>query len=384
VEPERPAARFEGLDHWASVVDASLASVVALLVCVAVPPVFRWPVVGLGLLAVGLALGARYRVEIGPAGVHLVTLKAWLIPVRTQRWLLDVKLDVYQSFEADAPEGLCFTPVRFDEGEAESDCFGPQAEARIAALKLVLGQALDKERRATAQRASPLRCTQLAVEPQLAHPEWDARQRLRHARLAAPARVGQLELPAGTALDFNVEPWLDPRRGDRLSSATLGTPLTLPGGLRVPEGTRLSFDVKGRVVAVRGALGPVELEGFWVDGALPLGFDEAGLKGFTLARPASLGGVTVPAGSSFNRWAILSSRKPAWHVRLADTVVLPEFQARAGDTLVFRCDTRALTHASLQQEASLGAERLGPGLVWLDPTGRVQRRPARRAGVLRR
>jgi hypothetical protein len=108
---------------------------------------FLWPICGIGIvsgpmvlhdlrtLPLALALtfvaaGSWYWLTIDDTGIRVVFFVAWIVPIRFHRFGLDARVNLYEAFDANQPEGLCIDPRSGGEG---TDCFGPHfGQARIA------------------------------------------------------------------------------------------------------------------------------------------------------------------------------------------------------------------------------------------------------------
>lgn len=122
----------------------------------------------------------------------LTGLRLWVLPARRQRYALDVELDLYQSFEADEPEGLRLRPPLWS-GIAESECFGPhRSQARLAGLHGRGSAAIAAFRATAPARPQALR---IRHHPELdevcAVLERDPRGVARRARLREEGRWGR-------------------------------------------------------------------------------------------------------------------------------------------------------------------------------------------------
>jgi len=107
--PGTGAHVWRGLDDLAAVSDAALVAFM-LVVLALLPPVSAWVrawpglwcAAPLGLLA---ALGDRCEVRVDGARLCLTLYRAWL-PVKHRRYGLGVEIALYQSWNAERPEGL--------------------------------------------------------------------------------------------------------------------------------------------------------------------------------------------------------------------------------------------------------------------------------------
>ena len=162
-----------------------------------------FPLAG-GLVAALIAAGCFCRVTLAAEGFELVLLRGWIFPVRRRRWLLDARLDTYESWGATEPEGLCIEPAPWSPEEA-SGCFGPSAPPVIQARRAATTEVLARLR-AEAPRGSPsLRHETLA--PQSAGLALDAatrngQGRIREVTARAPVHVGALAIPRDSRLRF--------------------------------------------------------------------------------------------------------------------------------------------------------------------------------------
>jgi len=284
------------------------------------------PVVALLLL---LAPGHRYRLVVGASGIHLTHYVAWLVPTTRLRFPLDARIELYQSWEADDPEGLCIEPRRAGRS---SDCFGPHfGQARIAAVAERARGALARARlQATAP--GPIRLNLGGAGADALLPEscttWPS-GRLRTATLARPLCVAGLVLPSGTRLDLNDDGYLDPNEPDDVTLATLSGPTALPCPELPPAraGARLWFDGDGRPCSVHGAAeGAIRIGRFEADGSAPIAWDEAGrVTRLTLAQPLVLGDRALPPGTSLSSWL-----GGGWYASLVAPLSLPELEIPAG------------------------------------------------------
>jgi hypothetical protein len=89
-------------------------------------------VAALAAIAIAIAFGARYRLTISTAGIELVLVRAWVVPMSRARWPLSAQVSLYDSWDDDEPQGLCVTPR--GSGPPESDCFGPRRSAEMRAV----------------------------------------------------------------------------------------------------------------------------------------------------------------------------------------------------------------------------------------------------------
>jgi hypothetical protein len=341
---------WRGLDDLAAVSDAALA-VFMLGVLALLPPVWglvrAWPwlwcAAPLGLLA---ALGDRCALRVDGAGVYLTLYRAWL-PVKHRRYGLDAELELYQSWDAERPEGLVLTPAPFVRDEAASDCFGPHySEARLRRVHDELARAIHAQRAATPARALPLRHPwlqeHLAVL-ELGAAERNGQGRLRRISVRAPLSTIDVTIPAGSACLLNAgDRFRATQRDDVLEHIELGADAALFDGLVARAGAQLSFDDAGRLsVALDAFASRVQLpDGPCVRGERVV-FRARRPVGYTLAEPFRVGSVMLPAETAvvhFER-RLVDTVAPI-SCRLGAPLVMPGYTLETGDSLYFDHDGR--------------------------------------------
>ncbi len=339
-----------------------------------------WPV--FALLAVvtvlaGFVFGTWLRVEVGAPGVEMTWRTCWLVPFKRAHWWLDVRVEDYWSFDADAAEGLLLSPP-WGWGEEESACFGPAKDEPRLALITEMRSALVRARAALPQGPRALHFAQLEPSLEVTGREFSSSGRLLQGRLAAELVIAGLTLPVGTALTFNSEGWLDPRRPDLLRTAVLSSPLAV-AGVEAAAGARLHFNHRLLLTSVDHiADGPVTVQGRFIDGSHGFSVDErVMLSGFKAAQALVISGVTLPAGTHFHRWAVGDAGE--WYANPPAPLQLPEFAAE--NVLVSRDFTRITSGFSKGFTASDGT-RFHHGALPLLPSLSIDRRRAKRRGQL--
>jgi hypothetical protein len=385
---------FSGADHYPATSDAACVGVVGLIGI----PLMRMLDASIPLLLVAtvlvaaVAAGARYRLTVSADGIELVSLRAWIWPVRRRRWLLDARIDLYESLDADAPQGLC-VETKHGGAAGASDCFGPAREGRVRALHAAASAALERHRAAAPPCPPELRHARLAPQSALLDLPGAARHpsgRLREVRSLGPVVLGALEIPPGSLFRFNVEPiadprFIDPRRDDVLVEVQVAEPVVLYGR-RTNPGAVLRFLGEDRPLLTEGAFEPdVEIDGRRVRGDAVLGFRADGrLHSFTLARELRVGDLALPAGSKFYSWEggrLLPARWSCW---LGAALALPETTLSEGDGCELSVDLTRLTAISPRRDIVLSRGRVRGGVmpIPVTPDGRVDVAGCRKLSLL--
>jgi hypothetical protein len=390
-----PRAVFSGLDEVPAAIDPLASSpVLGALLYLGWARFGPLPCLALAALSLGLLVGRRFRLAISLEGIEVVELAAWIIPFRTTRYPLDAKVDLYQSFEADEPEGLCIEP-RVGWGQSASDCFGPHfSQARLVSLHRAATEALARCRAASPAATHRLRFDlQPGLEARfetLGRRYWDS-GRLREVRLSQPTTLSGISLPAGTTLEMNADGYLDPRSPDRLTAAVLSAPAALPLQEQPVAlgGCRVCFDSRGRAWSADAPFaGPTEVQGLCVDGGASLGWNERGvLDRFTLARSLAVGRLELPAGSRFSPWISLSKRTaPAWYVHPGAPVTLPQLIVNPSQTLLISADRTRVLGAMVDHDLTVEGVLLSGGRLHLplDASLRIDLRACRKMGLVQR
>jgi len=369
--PRGALLTFRGIDYQSALINAFGCALVAAFLLYVGAPDWRPYVVWLAAAAIAVFAGQRYRLRVTDSGVEWVEFAAWIVPVKRLRYLLDAKIDFYETLEASEPQGLYVSTVRFADGEVDSPCFGPWRQAAMASLRERIDAAIRHARESVPPPAEGLRCRLLAQHLDsldLAGATRDAQGRVRTLTASDRVQVGAIEIPPGSILELNGEEYLDPRREDRLLAATVSDRVRLPSGLEVGPGTRIGIAPSGRLAYVRGALGPLELDGFPVDGNAPIVFDEAGhAQVFTLGRDMSFGGWNIAAGAHVSSWL-----DGGWYCRLSRPLRLAEVELAPGDAVTFD-KTRRLEWIHPSAPVELGGRKL-VGSLRVRRDGRIDRR----------
>jgi len=393
--PSDERAVFTGRDVTSTVVSVATTLILAAVVIPAArlgPFRVPWPWL---LAAAALALtvaatGHRYRLVLSPDGIELAVLWAWVVPASRQRWLLDADIDLYESLEATSPEGICVESRRGPNPDASS-CFGPGREPAIRAFHAAARAALERLRAAAPPCPRELRHPVLGPQAAALDVAGASRYpggRLREIASVGPVTLDALVVPAGSRFRFNGEHFLDPRRDDRLVDIELGAPILLHGRETIPGAViHLEGDGAGPVVAARGAFPrEVEIHGRPVRGDETVGFTRAGaLDAFTLAREATFGGFTLPAGSKLFHWGGAGKwLPPSWECTLGGPLPLPETTLVAGESCKLSTDLTRLIAISPRQDLVLPAGRVRAGVMSIPvhADGRVDVRACRKIGLL--
>lgn len=364
---------------------ALLGGLLGVPAALALAPRLGAPVAALGWLALaGLALGARVRLTVSADGYRLETLQAWIVPTRRRRYLLDWSAEPYQSFEADAPEGLCLTPPR-GFGEAETDAFGPTGPE----LTRLLAQLQAEVSRLRAELPNTPRPVELPLHPELPdalevtgrtfHP---GSTRLASAKLSREASVHGARIPPGSTLHLNAEGFLDPRRPDLLAQITVAAPTVVPAPvpLEVPEGATLGIDPCTGRISHCSAAGAFDALGVRARG--PARWNAQGQwLALELAEPITRGAFTLPPGTRLHRLVV---------TRLFDSFTAhlpaPQPHPELGALRVLQLDARLtqVTGASIDADVQLDGHVLRGGVmpVPLDERGRVDADACRKRELL--
>lgn len=137
---------------------------------------------------------------------------------------------------------------------------------------------------------------------------------------------------------------------------------------------------------MRGALGPIDVDGFPIDGNAAIAFDAHGrLASFTLGAEMTMGGWPLAAGTTFSTWAAFLDQGPMWYCTLGGPLRLPELQLGSLDSVMFDKASKKLVRISPHREQQIDGWRLlARGPIGVDSEGRIDRRRAQKDGVLRR
>jgi len=339
-----------------------------------------------------LSVGCRYTVHVSPSGIRLRIYRGWFFPIYRREYLLDCDIDLYQSFSADAPEGICIREPYPDVGlETESECFACLLHTkRIEALQEDLAIALERCRDAVRSAKTNHALRHRWLGPQIAALDLDRAKRDENGRIRAVISkahltLGGIKIPRGSTFLFNEARFLDPRRDDRLWKVILGDNTQI-AGLEARRGGSLIFDPSARLSSVRGAFSEeIEVEGNLVDGRDIIAFDENGkLQSFTLARRGYAGGYPIPQGSRLTRWRkdkILPERWTCW---LGGPLELPEVNLAAGESIELSSDGKQITGFSPRKDIKIGALTLKSGImsIPLKNDGRVDLAKCRKMGLV--
>jgi hypothetical protein len=342
-------------------------------------------------VALLLAVGARWRVVVDGDGLVFSRLSAWVVPVRREKHLLDVTIDLYEAWEDAEPSGIC---VRRRPGERGSEeCFGPARDVAMGVLRARIYRAIHAARAIAPPLPKVLRVPWLqgaALDPLLVR--GASSSRITQARTTRAVKAARATLPAGTVLALNTyeaKEYVDPRRQDVIDHATVPAFVFLPEvGLTAWPGAELHFDALGRVRATKRAFdGVVQLGGFPLDGKAWIAWDEATgeLRTATLGEAAKVGGFTLPMGTTLTRWP-LAGRGGRWDLAfsLAGEVTLPELTLRPGEHMHFS-RSGALVEIRIDRDVPLGEGKMLRSHrlpVSVHPDGRIDRKTCRRAGML--
>ena len=378
---------FSGIDHLSATANAAMCAIIAFGAYFVVPTAIGAYVIAVAVVAVPLAVATRYRLRISIDGIEWALLLAWVFPTGRQRYLLDANIEFYESLEATKPEGVYIHPLRVGGDEKESPCFGPSfSQTAMTALRDRSTQAIRHARDLLPPTPPDLRCPPLAKDiAQLdvhgAKRNWQNRRR--EVRTLGHVAVGGTSLPPGTLLELNHDDYIDPRRPDLLVAAVVNTPLRLPIGVDVPAGTRLALRPSGELWVLCGALGLIELDGFSIDGNECVGIDADGHVGsFTLGSETRLNGWLLAPGTTFSSWPKMSHRPAAWHCTLSAVLQLPELDLRPGDSVDFDKASKTLVAIYPRSELTIDGVRLLHAAIPVFPDGRIDKKRARKLGVL--
>jgi hypothetical protein len=346
--------------------------------------------IGLALLG-ALAAGRRYRLTISTDGIELVTLRLYVVPIKRDRWLLDARIDLYESLEADGPEGLCVEErANIGDPSHHSDCFGPMRKERIRALWRAATAALEDFRAAAPPCSSTLRhpqlgpqSAQLGVAEASRHPGG----RIETIVSVGPIQLGGLELPAGSRFHFNGQDFVDPRRDDRLVSVRVAAPVVVFGRTTHAQALLWFHGHEHPVLTSEAFDAEMEFEGKPVAGQAMIGFSPDGrMTSFTLARETLLGGFRIPAGSKLHYWERLSRLLPArWTCFLGAPLALPEITLVEGEHCNLSRDFSRLITISPHHDVALPDGYVLGGRMPLPvtPQGHLDRKACRRLGLFR-
>lgn len=377
-----------GLDVRGSLVSGVSTLAIGIL-SISSLPVSR-PIAGVVLvLLTAVFSGHRWSIEISAEGIRLTLYRVWFVPAYRRRYLLDADIELYQSFEAEEPEGLCVRePFPDASREVESECFGPHDQAELDALCRSLCAALDALRARSGVAPRELRHPLLGPfvdKLEIDQAKRDARGRLREVISKKAFDFCGISIPRGSKFVLNDDRFLDPRRDDWLAEVVLGAPTTIVD-LTARTGAGLIFDPEGRLRSLRRAFDPdVEIDGNWVDGRDIISFGKDGrLSGFTISRSGRAAGRALPKGSRFSRVPgdpVLPARWICW---LGGPFALPEITLEAGDRLNLTDDGRHITGFSPRSDVTIGGVIVKAGIVPIPLTrdGHVDMTKCRKIGLV--
>ena len=400
-----PAAQptaFSGPDvypAWANAITLLVVGGLLTLVAwrLAVRAVLPLVVATLGSAGVG-AWGTRFRLIIASNGIELTTLVAWWIPTRRRRWYLDARIDLYESWEADRPEGLCVQPPIASDEDA-SPCFGPTREDRLRDLQRLATEAVLRARSLAPACPPQLRHARLGGESSRFDFEDVVRfpnGRIRELRSRDVIRwPGLDDIPPGSRFRFNGAPslnvednadaFIDPRREDVLYEIEVSAPVRIFSHV-TNSGAKLRFSSNRFVGTLMAFPSEAVFEGRIVRGDQWLGFQPDGtLSAFTLARGTTLAGFEFGADSRFDFWRGSGRLLPArWTCRLGAALVLPAFTLQAGDACELSVDLARLTGIAPRADLILPEGRLRGGVMSarVSPDGRIDLAWCRKAGLI--
>jgi hypothetical protein len=337
------------------------------------------------------AIGERYKLTISTGGIDVTLYSLGLVPRKRHHFPLDAEVDLYWPLGSASPEGLC-VHAPWGWGERETDCFGPSfRQARIVRVREIANEAIGHMRSAMWHEPHELRVDRIpeladALDP-AGQERWPVTGRLKSARLSREFATGGVTLPAGTTVELNEDSWLDPRRPDRLRGAIVSAPTTIPlvGGHRVEAGARLWFGENGQCSSVSNAFSkPTRMGRFVVHPTKGLRWNTAGeLLGFALGADVEVGGVTIPTGSRFSNWDLVSLRE--WYVNPAGAVSLPQLTVGALDTLRVSRDLTRVVAVGTRRDVVVDGVTLKGDIVQfpLDDELRIDVAWCQRAGLVR-
>jgi hypothetical protein len=215
--------------------------------------------------------------------------------------------------------------------------------------------------------------------------------RIVQVKASAPARIGCVDVPAGTVLAMNARSscgYVDPRRDDELDHATVPVPCHVRElGLTSRAGAELRFDDSARINGtLRGFDGVVTIDGLPLDGDARIAWDND--RGYvtsgTLATSLERGGFAIPARSQASLWPVFGKTGAALRAfELAAEVALPEVVVRAQESLHFERGGR-LAEIRLRRDVVLDDEVLRGAVIPVLADGRIDRKTCRRRGLLQR
>jgi hypothetical protein len=397
--PTPPSAEvFTGADYYPAVYDPVLVGVLGVLGILVLRATggSLQLLLGAAVLVVAVAAvaaGARFRLKVSAEGIELVNLRAWILLVRRRQWLLDARVELYESLDADAPQGLCVEEANRTLLQA-SECFGPARESRVRALHASVGAALERQRAAAPPCSSGLAHARLGPRSALLdfpaavrHPTG----RLHEVRSVGRIDLGATEIPPGSIFRFNEAPFvdprfIDPRRDDFLVEVQVAEPVVVYGR-ETSAGAVLRFCDQDRPLATRNAFDrDIEIDSRRVRGDGLLGFRTDGrLDAFTLARELRVGGLTLPEGSKLRFRERIGRDLPSrWTCWLGAALALPETTLSEGDSCELSPDLTRLTAISPRNDIVLPRGRLRGGVmpIPVTPDGQVEIAACRKLGLL--
>jgi len=351
-----------------------------------------WGVVLLVVMT-GVVAGCRYVVEVSPKGIRLTFYSAWVVPTYRRRYLRDVEVELYESFEAGGPQGLCLLDRHpSDGGEAESEVFATFFDRkRMEGEREVISAAIQAARSLATELPLELRHRFFGALPwaealPISKAKRDEQNRIREITSTKGILFGKVTIPAGSTFFFNDDPYIDPQREDRLVKIMLGAPTKVAGVLVKAKAT-LMFDARARLSSMRGAFdGEIEMDGNWVDGREIISFDAEGfLSSFTLSRQGRAAGYTIPARSRWTRWPGDKILPAHWSCWLGGSLVLPDITLRQGERIELSIDGRRITAIAPSGDVELGGVTLKGGIMAfpLGKDGRVDVEKCRQLGLVK-
>lgn len=347
-----------------------------------------WSAAVLGVFAL-LCQGSLWRVTISTDGVELRRWEWWIWPRKTLHFLLDARIEPYQSLESDYAEGI---EIRdYHHWEASTDCFGPSEKSAIYQPLLGAMQAALKEARAYIDELERY------AEPRLRHElfgdteafdkesvTWNPlatdlpvhKNRVHEIRSLEVRTVANIPIPPGSIFTFNKQgpfrtgAWVDPRRPDFLKQVLCNAPTVVPNLGEVSAGSILLFSGTDRLTGVREVGGRnFEVQGFIIDGSEAISVWDGHPSSFQLAQARTVAGYHLAAQTSVERAFYLSD---AWRFTLVESVELPQMTLLPGDKLYFDKSLKYPIYASHQKAIQLGKKRIeADALIYLKRNGRI-------------
>lgn len=176
-----------------------------------------WYLLALGVLAV-LCQGSRWRVTIGVEGVVLERWIGWIWPQKTRRFLLDARIQSYETWEDVYAEG--FEIADYPYWNEASGCFGPAGDSAEHDPLLVAMQAALEDARACVEQAKSHAAPRLRHWLLSGSPAFDARSaswhrsmsgralfenRVHEIRSGQDVTVANITIPAHSTFTFNTD-----------------------------------------------------------------------------------------------------------------------------------------------------------------------------------